>query len=70
VFLFFQSYKDLPTILATTGHKLNLAGTAWFSIMMAALTWSLPGVNAILVRWRPPDLVRKLVTTRLQDLGI
>jgi amino acid transporter len=58
VFLFFQSYKDLPTILATTGHKLNLAGTAWFSIMMAALTWSLPGVNAILVRWRRPDLVR------------
>jgi len=25
---------------------------------MAALTWSLPGVNAILVRWRRPDLVR------------
>jgi APA family basic amino acid/polyamine antiporter len=58
VFLFFQSYKDLPTFLATTGHKLNLAGTAWFSIMMAALTWSLPGINAILVRWRRPDLVR------------
>ncbi len=58
VFLFFQSYKDLPTFLATTGHKLNLAGTAWFSIMMAILTWSLPGINALLVRWRRPDLVR------------
>ena len=58
VFLFFQSYKDLPTFLATTGHKLNLAGTAWFSIVMAIFTWSLPGVNAILVRWRRPDLVR------------
>jgi amino acid transporter len=58
VFLFFQSYKDLPTFLATTGHKLNLAGTAWFSIMMAILTWSLPGINAMLVRWRRPDLVR------------
>jgi amino acid transporter len=58
VFLFFQSYKDLPTFLATTGHKLNLAGTAWFSIMMAVLTWSLPGINAMLVRWRRPDLVR------------
>jgi amino acid transporter len=58
IFLFFQSYKDLPTFLATTGHKLNLAGTAWFSITMAILTWTLPGVNAMLVRWRRPDLVR------------
>jgi APA family basic amino acid/polyamine antiporter len=58
VFLFFQSYKDLPTFLATTGHKLNLAGTAWFSITMAIFTWCLPGVNAMLVRWRRPDLVR------------
>ena len=58
LFLFFQSYKDLPTFLATTGHKLNLAGTAWFSIVMAVLTWSLPGFNAILVRFRRPDLIR------------
>jgi amino acid transporter len=58
VFLFFQSYKDLPTFLATTGHKLNLAGTAWFSITMAIFTWCLPGINAMLVRWRRPDLVR------------
>src|SRR5437588_1138364 len=58
VFLFFQSYKDLPTFLATTEHKLNLAGTAWFSIVMAVLTWTLPGVNAILVRFRRPDLIR------------
>jgi amino acid transporter len=58
VFLFFQSYKDLPTFLATTGHKLNLAGTAWFSITMALFTWCLPGINAMLVRWRRPDLVR------------
>jgi basic amino acid/polyamine antiporter, APA family len=58
LFLFFQSYKTLPTFLATTDHKLNLAGTAWFSITMAILTWCLPGVNAMLVRWRRPDLVR------------
>ena len=58
VFLFFQSYKDLPTFLATTNHKLNLAGTAWFSIMMAALTWSLPGVNALLVRLRRAGTAR------------
>jgi amino acid transporter len=58
VFLFFQSYKDLPTFLATTGHKLNLAGTAWFSIVMAVFTWTFPGLNAILVRFRRPDLIR------------
>jgi amino acid transporter len=57
LFLFFQSYKDLPTFLATTGHKLNLAGTAWFSIVMALFTWTLPGINALLARWRRPDLV-------------
>ncbi len=58
VFLFFQSYKDLPTFLATTDHKLNLAGTAWFSIVMAVFTRCLPGFNAILVRFRRPDLIR------------
>ncbi|MGZ4350938.1 MAG: APC family permease [Solirubrobacteraceae bacterium] len=58
VFLFFQSYKDLPTFLATVDHKLNLAGTAWFSIVMALFTWTLPGFNALFVRWRRPDLVR------------
>ncbi|MHB1835761.1 MAG: APC family permease [Solirubrobacteraceae bacterium] len=58
LFLFFQSYKSLPTFLATSDHKLNLAGTAWFSIVMAIFTWCLPGVNALLVRWRRPDLVR------------
>jgi basic amino acid/polyamine antiporter, APA family len=58
LFLFFQSYNALPHVLATTGNKLNLAGTAWFSIVMAILTWSMPGVNALLVRFRRPDLVR------------
>jgi amino acid transporter len=58
LFLFFQSYKALPTFLATADHKLNLAGTAWFSIVMAIFTWCLPGFNAMLVRWRRPDLVR------------
>jgi APA family basic amino acid/polyamine antiporter len=58
LFLFFQSYNALPSFLATTGNKLNLAGTAWFSITMAMLTWTMPGVNALLVRVRRPDLVR------------
>ncbi len=58
MFLFFQSYNALPHFLATTGNKLNLAGTAWFAIVMALLTWTMPGVNALLVRVRRPDLVR------------
>ena len=58
LFLFFQSYKDLPTFLATADNKLNLAGTAWFSIFMAIFTWSFPGLNAIFVRFRRPDLIR------------
>jgi APA family basic amino acid/polyamine antiporter len=64
LFLFFQSFKTLPTIFATSEHKLNLAGTAWFSIMMAVLTWTLPGVNAVLVRFRRPDLVRNAPFSR------
>lgn len=36
--------------------KLNLVSTLWFSILAAALTWIMPGVNAILVRWTRPDL--------------
>src|ERR1700744_6119932 len=71
LFLFFQSYKALPTFLATTDHKLNLAGTAWFSIVMAVLTWCLPGVNAMLVRFRRPDLVRNAPMRRaLPWLGL
>ncbi len=58
LFLLLQSFKLLPTFLATSDHKLDLAGTAWFSIVMAIFTWCLPGINAMLVRWRRPDLVR------------
>ena len=58
IFLFFQSFKDLPTILATSDHKLNLVSTAFFSIAMALLSWILPGVNAMLVKFRRPDLIR------------
>ena len=58
LFLLLQSFPLLPTFLANGGHKLNLAGTAWFSIAMALLSWCLPGVNAMLVKVRRPDLVR------------
>jgi amino acid transporter len=36
--------------------KLNLVSTLWFSILAAAFTWMMPGVNALLVRWTRPDL--------------
>ncbi|MGH2857521.1 MAG: APC family permease [Solirubrobacteraceae bacterium] len=64
LFLLLQSFKLLPTFLATSDHKLDLAGTAWFSIVMAIFTWCLPGINAILVRWRRPDLVRNAPFSR------
>jgi amino acid transporter len=68
LFLFFQNYKALPTFLATTEHKLNLAGTAWFSITMALLTWTLPGVNALLARVRRPALMRNAPFRRVLPL--
>src|SRR2546421_7344707 len=71
VFLFFQSYNALPKVLATTGNKLNLAGTASLAIVMALLTWTMPGVNALLVRFRRPDLVRNAPFSKaLPWLGI
>ncbi len=63
-FLFLQSFKTLPTFLATSDHKLNLVGTAWFSIVMALFTWCLPGINALLVKVRRPDLVRNAPFSR------
>lgn len=36
--------------------KLNLVSTLWFSILAAGLTWIMPGVNAILLRFTRPDL--------------
>ena len=72
LFLFFQSYNALPHFLATTGNKLNLAGTAWFSIMMAVLTWTMPGVNAMLVRVPParPGAQRARSAKALPWLGL
>jgi len=58
VFLWLQNFAVLPHSLAPPNGKLNLVATLWFSIFMAALTWIMPGVNAILIRFRRPDLVR------------
>ena len=38
--------------------KLNLAASAWFTILASALSWIMPGVNALLVRWTRGDLVK------------
>src|SRR5947209_5714692 len=35
---------------------VSLASTTFFSILLAALTWIMPGVNAILIPYRRPDL--------------
>jgi APA family basic amino acid/polyamine antiporter len=40
--------------------KLNLVSTLWFSILAAALTWIMPGVNALLVRFTRPDLAQDM----------
>jgi len=51
--------------------KLNLVSTLWFSILAAALTWVMPGINALLVRWTRPDLVRDAPFSRwLPLLGL
>lgn len=58
VFLVLQNFALLPHSIAPPSGKLNLVATLWFSIFMAALTWINPGLNAILIRFRRPDLVR------------
>lgn len=58
LFLVLQNFAILPSSIAPPDGKLNLVATLWFSIFMAALTWIMPGVNAVLIRFRRPDLVR------------
>jgi basic amino acid/polyamine antiporter, APA family len=58
LFLVLQNFALLPHSIAPPSGKLNLVATLWFSIFMAALTWIMPGVNAVLIRFRRPDLVR------------
>ena len=58
VFLWWQNFAVLPKSIAPPDGKLNLVATLWFSIFMAAMTWIMPGVNAIMIRFRRPDLIR------------
>jgi len=53
-----QNFALLPKSIAPPDGKLNLVSTIWFSILMALLSWCMPGVNAIVSRFSRPDLVR------------
>lgn len=57
LFAVFQNFAILPHSVAATG-RLNLIATAFFSVLMAALTWILPGINAMVAGRTRPDLVR------------
>jgi APA family basic amino acid/polyamine antiporter len=58
VLVLLQNFPILPDALAPPEGKLNLVATLWFSILMALLTWVMPGVNAVLARFTRPALVR------------
>jgi len=50
--------------------KLNLAASAWFTILASSLSWIMPGVNALLARRTRPDLVKDAPYIRwLPSLG-
>jgi APA family basic amino acid/polyamine antiporter len=38
--------------------KLNLAASAWFTILASAPSWIMPGINAVLAKFTRPDLVK------------
>src|SRR6266487_2455021 len=42
---------------------LSLASTTFFGILLAGLTWIMPGLNAILIPYRRPDLFQLTNTT-------
>jgi amino acid transporter len=58
VLMILRNFPILPDSLAPPEGKLNLVGTLWFSILMAALTWVMPAVNAIVAPFTRRDLVR------------
>jgi amino acid transporter len=51
--------------------KLNLAASAWFTVLISFLSWIMPGVNAVLARFTRPDLVKDAPWIRwLPVLGV
>ncbi|MHB1502292.1 MAG: APC family permease, partial [Candidatus Dormibacteria bacterium] len=57
VLVILENFPLLPRAITATGY-LNLAATAWFAIVMLALTWIMPGINAIVATRSRPDLIR------------
>src|SRR5947209_11073668 len=47
-----------------TFFNFSLASTTFFGVLLAGLTWIMPGFNAILIRWRRPDLFQLTNNTR------
>jgi amino acid transporter len=44
--------------------NINLASTTFLGVLLAGLTWIIPGINAILIRWRRPDLFQLTNNTK------
>ncbi|MBV9820477.1 MAG: APC family permease [Solirubrobacterales bacterium] len=57
LFALFQNFALLPHSIAPPDGKLNLVSTLWFSILMAFLTWFMPGINGLLARFTRRDLM-------------
>jgi basic amino acid/polyamine antiporter, APA family len=58
IFAILQNFPLLPKTIAPPDGKLNLVATLWFSILMAGLTWFMPGVNALLGPFTRRDLLK------------
>jgi amino acid transporter len=67
VFLFLWAFPVLkwvglgglaPSADPALDGKLNLAASAWFTILASALSWIMPGVNALLAKRTRGDLVK------------
>jgi amino acid transporter len=57
VFAILQNFALLPKSIAPPDGHLNLVATLWFSILMAFLTWFMPGVNALVGPFSRRDLM-------------
>jgi APA family basic amino acid/polyamine antiporter len=55
----FQNFPLLPKGLTVAGDgRLSLVSTIWFGILMGALTWIMPGFNALVAPFTRKDLIR------------
>jgi amino acid transporter len=57
-FAVFQNFALLPDSIAPPEGYLNLVSTLWFSILMAFLTWFMPGINGLVGPFSRSDLLR------------